>query len=161
MPEVGLERVDELVFALWSNNYSQRQSTVWAMGLGRWLTRWHWDPRGWVDDRYSQRLVWDPGIEGSIHDGLTQRQSITQWFIWDLGIGSQLCWATRMVHKFRLLKGKQSWGGSICNVPFSGVPYYMARMDFQSWAQIGNRCRIVSSVGPRAFGGVLRSLYEV
>ena len=48
-----------------------------------------------------------------------------------------------------------------CNVPFSGVPYDMVRMDFQSWGQTSHRCRLVSSAGPGAFGGVLRSFYEV
>jgi len=38
---------------------------------------WYWDLRRLVDDRNSQRSIWDSGIEGSIHDGLTQRKSIT------------------------------------------------------------------------------------
>ena len=71
---------------------------------------WHWDPGGLVDDRYSERSLWDPGIEGSVFDGLTRRHSSTQRFIWDPGIGSQLHQANRVVHIFRLFEGKQSWG---------------------------------------------------
>lgn len=37
---------------------------------------WHWDPVGFVDDRFNQILAWDPGIKGSVHGGLTQRQGI-------------------------------------------------------------------------------------
>lgn len=47
-----------------------------------------WDLGGFVDDNLSHKLVWDLGIEGSIHGGLTQRHNITQWFVWDLCIGS-------------------------------------------------------------------------
>ena len=35
----------------------------------------------------SQRVVWDPGIEGSIHDWVARRHEVIQWFIWDPGIG--------------------------------------------------------------------------
>lgn len=37
------------------------QLTLWDLG-DDWPW-WHWDPGGLVDDRYSQRPVWDPGIE--------------------------------------------------------------------------------------------------
>lgn len=62
------------------------QSEPWDLG-DDWLW-WYWYPGGLVDDKYIQRSVWDLGTEGTIHDRLTQRQSITQWFIWDPGIGS-------------------------------------------------------------------------
>ena len=71
----------------------------------------HWDPGGFIDDRFSQRLFWDSGIEGSVHGGSTQRHNITQQFVWDLGIGSQLHRANKLVHIFGLLEGKKSWGG--------------------------------------------------
>ena len=59
------------------------QQELWRIGAPSW---WNWDRRGFVDDEISRRLVWDPNIEGSIHGGLTQEQSVTQWFVWDLGI---------------------------------------------------------------------------
>lgn len=48
------------------------QQELWSLH-----TRWHWDPGGFVDDKSSERLVWDPGIEGFVHGGLTQERSIT------------------------------------------------------------------------------------
>ena len=42
---------------------------------------WRWDPRGLFDDRYSERSVWEPNIEGSIPGGLTQAHSCTKRFV--------------------------------------------------------------------------------
>ena len=84
------------------------QSEPWDLG-DDWPS-WHGGPGGLFDDRYSERSVWDPGIEGSIPNGLTQVHSSTQRFVWDPGIGSQLRRANRVAHIFRLLEGKQSWG---------------------------------------------------
>ena len=39
-----------------------------------------------IGGRMSQRFVWDPGIKGSIHDGMAWRYDVTQRFIWDPGI---------------------------------------------------------------------------
>jgi hypothetical protein len=36
-------------------------------------SRLHWDLGGFVDDRFSQRLVWNSSIKVSVHGGLTQR----------------------------------------------------------------------------------------
>ena len=80
----------------------------------------------------SQRLVWDPGIDGFVPSRLTQRHNITQWYVWDPGIGSQLHRANRVAHIFGLLEGKQSWGGRSVIFPFFGVTYYRVRLDFQS-----------------------------
>ena len=43
-----------------------------------------------MDFGISQRVVWDPGIKGSIYDGVARRHEVIQWFIWDLGIGVQI-----------------------------------------------------------------------
>ena len=55
------------------------QSGSWDLG-NDWPP-WHGDPGGLFDDRYSERLVWDPGIEGSISSGLTQVHSSTHRFV--------------------------------------------------------------------------------
>ena len=70
--------------------------------LGDDWPSWRGDPRGFFYDRYSERLVWDPGIEASILGGLTQAHSSTKRFVWDPGIGSQLRQANRVAHIFRL-----------------------------------------------------------
>lgn len=43
----------------------------------------------------------------------------TQWFIWDLGIGTQLLWTTILIDSCELLEGNKSRGERICNIPFS------------------------------------------
>ena len=77
------------------------QSEPWDLG-DDWPS-WRWDLGGLFVDWYSERKVWDPGIEGSIPSGLTQVHSNTQRFVWDPGIGSQFRWANRVAHIFRLL----------------------------------------------------------
>lgn len=42
---------------------------MWSLDASSWR---HWDPGGFANDRFRQRLIWDPGIEESIHGGLTQ-----------------------------------------------------------------------------------------
>ena len=38
-----------------------------------------------------QRVVWDLGIEGSIHDWVVRGHEVIQWFIWNPGIGVCMC----------------------------------------------------------------------
>lgn len=52
-----------------------------------------------------------------------------------------------------LLSFLNGWIYSTCDVPFSGVPYGMVRMDFQSWGQMGHRGGVASSMGPWALEG--------
>ena len=47
------------------------QSKSWDLG-DDWPW-WHWDPGGLFVDRYSERSVWDPGIERSLHIRVIQR----------------------------------------------------------------------------------------
>ena len=84
------------------------QSELWDVG-DDWPW-WRWDPGGLFDERYSERSIWDHGIEGSIPGGLTKVHNSTQGFVWDSSIGSQLHRANRVTHIFGLLEGKQSWG---------------------------------------------------
>ena len=56
------------------------------MGNDGW-PRWHWDPGGSIGGRMGQRVVWDLGIEGSIHDWVVRMHEVIQWFVWDLDIG--------------------------------------------------------------------------
>ena len=51
------------------------QPELWDLG-NDWPW-WHWDPGGLFVGWYSERSVWDPGIEGSIPRGLTQVHSST------------------------------------------------------------------------------------
>jgi len=135
------------------------QQEPWSIDTCSW---WYWDPGRLVEDKFGQRLVWDPDIEGSIHGGLTQRHTITHWFVWYPGIGPQLHWATRLVHMFGLLEGKQSWGGRIFDVPFSSVSYGMVRMDFQGWRQTGACLHHQYAQGIlEMFHRVLRSFYGI
>ena len=83
---------------------------------------WHWDPGGLFVDWDRERSVWDLDIEGSVPRGLTQVHSSTQRFVWDPGIGSQLRQANRVAHIYRLLEGKQSWGGRSVIFPFLVSP---------------------------------------
>ena len=62
----------------------------------------------------SQRVVWDPGIEGSIHDWVVRRHGLIQWFIWDPGIS---VWMHFSVDSCRLLEEKQSLVREDSNVP--------------------------------------------
>ena len=43
-----------------------------------------------MDFGISQRVVWNPDIKGSIHDWVARRHEVTQWFIWDPGIGVRM-----------------------------------------------------------------------
>lgn len=43
------------------------QQDPWSIDACYW---WHWDPGGFVDDRFSQRLVRDLSIKGSVFGGL-------------------------------------------------------------------------------------------
>ena len=61
------------------------QSEPWDSG-NDWPW-WCWDPGGLIDDRCSERSVWDPDIEGYVPGDLTQEHSNTQGFVWDPGIG--------------------------------------------------------------------------
>lgn len=110
MPGVGLERGDGwyMVDGVAFTAGVITQQGPWSIDALSW---WHWDPGGFVDNKFRRRLVWDPSIKESVHGKLTQEQSFTQWFVWDPSIGSQLRRATRLVHKLGLLEGKQSWGG--------------------------------------------------
>ena len=59
------------------------------MGNDGW-PRWHWDLGGSISGKMGQRVVWDPSIEGPIHDWVVRRQEVIQWFIWDPGIGARM-----------------------------------------------------------------------
>ena len=59
------------------------------MGNDGW-PRWHWVPSGSIGGRMGQRVVWDLGIEGSIHDWVVRRHEVIQWLIWDPGISVQM-----------------------------------------------------------------------
>ena len=120
---------------------------------------WRWDLGGLFVGWYNERSVWDPDIEGSIPSGLTQVYSSTLRFVWDLGIGSQLRWANRVAHIFRLFEGKQSWGGRSVIFPF--LVSSMTGLGLTSRV----RSRQVTGTGwwhlraQGLFGGVLRSFY--
>ena len=76
-------------------------SESWDLG-DDWPS-WRGDPGGLFVDAYSERSVWDPGIEGSIPGGLTQAHNSTRRFVWDPGIGSQLHRVNKVAHIFGLL----------------------------------------------------------
>jgi len=101
----------------------------WDRGDDDWPW-WHWDPRGSIDGRTRQSLVWDPGTKGSIHGWVAQRHGNIQWFVWDLGISPQLHRTGRLADRYGLFDNKQSWGEKICHVPFSSFLYGVIRMDF-------------------------------
>ena len=67
-----------------------------------------------MDFGLNQRVFWDPGIKGSIHDWVVRRHEVIQWFIWDLGIGVRVHFT---VGNCRLLEDKQSLAREDCNVP--------------------------------------------
>ena len=71
-----------------------------------------------MDFGISQRVVWDPGIKGSIHYWVARRHEVIQWFIWDLGIGVQMPF---LVDNCRFIEYKQYLVREDCNVPNSDM----------------------------------------
>ena len=126
---------------------------------------WHWDPRGSIDGKMSQSLVQEPSIKGFIHGCMARGHGITQWFVWDLGIGFQLHRTMRLVDRYRLLEGKQSWGGRI----FVIFLFLVSLMAWLGWTSMvgGSQVKGVGLLHPRAqellegLYGVLRSFFGI
>ena len=66
-----------------------------------------------MDFGISQRVVWDIGIKGSIHDQVARRHEVIEWFIWDPRIGVSMHF---LVDSCQLLEDKQSLAREDCNV---------------------------------------------
>ena len=71
-----------------------------------------------MDFGISQRVVWDPGIKGSIHDWVERRHEVIQRFIWDPDIG---VWMHILVDSCQLLEDKQYLVREDFNVPKSDM----------------------------------------
>ena len=70
--------------------------------------RWHWDPR----ESIGERIVWDPGIEGSIQDHSTWR---AHRIVWDPGINVKMLLLWIEVVRLRT---RNLWVGGFVIFPF-------------------------------------------
>ena len=130
------QRSWSLVIARGSEQFESRD-------LCDYWPQWRWDPGGLLIGWYHERLVWDPGIEISLHIRVMQE---TERFQWDPGtfcsIGGEHQLESRLVQallenkqflpdedatweseqtlqhpSLQLLEDKQRFAGGDCNIP--------------------------------------------
>lgn len=95
------------------------QSEPWD--LGDYWPWWRWDSRGLLVGWYSERSVWDPGIERSLHNRVMQRIGKIRWRIRDprtfCSVGGEHQLERRLVQA--LLEDKQFLAGRTVIFPIS------------------------------------------